>query len=1002
MSNEIENNVKTSNSEQVENMKKTTEKVQPKSKNRMIIVIIFIILFALGTYVVYRGNYLEYQELGEEYLGELLTNLKFQNGIMAINSIFLYLLIYFTNRGIKKGLKEFFDKEKKEMPKLPNKSISLIISSIVSVIMSNVLTQKVLLYFSNASFGRGDPIFGLDIGYYIFQKPLIETLIMYFIGIVVGLTIYMAIYYFIVWNRYFEGIDREVLKHSVFIKKICRNVVLIAIGLGLITFLNTQNIMYGTITTIENSETTRIDGTEGNVELTGANYTNSIIQRWGYTIFAVIIIVFIWRAVRAFKRQDTRNIIKNLLVIPAYLVLLFVVMVGFNLIFVGSNKLDKEKTNIARNIENTKSAYNVNVEEISLENSGTITEEEVKNNSNIIDNIPIITQDIVLNTLSQDQTGTGYYSYRTANLANYSIDGINRLVYVSPREISNSGRTYTNKTYEYTHGMGQILTSATTSTENGNIEYLQKEVSGEDDKLNTTEQRIYFGLETNETIATNAKNEQEYDYTDENGVEHTSTYSGKAGLNVNFIDRLILGITNGDLKLAFSGEMTSDSKILMNRNIIERAKKAMPYLWYDDNPYTVVTDDGKVVWVLDAYTVSSSYPYSQYVEVEYDGKKEKINYIRNSVKVIIDAYDGTITYYITDETDPIAMAYSKMYEGLFKKDVPQDIAEHFTYPKYLYNVQAELLKLYHNVKPDILYRADDIWDFAKYNSSQITKSSGSILEPYYTMVEIDGKEELGLIQVYTPNGKQNLISYLVGTTEGGTNQLRLYKFSQDSNIVGPMQLDQQIEQDEAISAEIESLNKTGTKITKEMIVVPIENTLLYVEPIYQTMLNDPSNNIPLLKRVVVSSGNKVAIGNTLDEALSNLLSKDAVDIEVENTDDIEGVIEAIIRANQNLTESNNNNDWEMMGTDIQKLQSLIEQLQKLKEEEDKKIEENKENASDVNSIDSNMLDSNTMDSNTVDSNTIDSNTIDSTTVENVFDNENAAVYNDVSGENTVN
>lgn len=928
-------------SEKEENSVKIENKEHKKNKNRMIIVIIFLILFAIGTYIVFRGNYLEYQELGDVYLQEFLTNLKFQYGIMAINFVFLYVLIYFTNRGIKKGLKEFFVKEKKEMPKLPNKSLSLIISALVSVIMSNILTQKVLLCFSNASFGRGDPIFGLDIGYYIFQKPLIETLIIYYIGIVIGLTIYMTAYYFISWNRYFDGIDREVLKNSIFIKKICRNIILIAIGLGLITFLNTQNVMYGNITTIENSETTRIDGSDGNVELTGANYTDSIIQRWGYTIFALIIVIFIWKAVRAFKRQDTKNIIKNLLIIPSYLVILFIAMIGFDLIFVGTNKLDKEKENISRNIENTKSAYNINVEEVSLQNSGTITEEEVKNNENIIDNIPIINQDIVLNTLSQNQTGTGYYSYRTANLANYNINGTNKLVYVSPREISNSGRTYTNKTYEYTHGMGQILTSATTTNENGNVEYVQKEVSGEDDKLNTTEQRIYFGLETNETIATNAKNKQEYDYTDENGVEYTSTYEGKAGLNLNFIDRLILGITNGDLKLAFSGEMTSDSKILLNRNIIERAKKAMPYLWYDENPYTVVTDEGKIVWVLDAYTVSSSYPYSQYTKVVYDGKKQKINYIRNSVKVIIDAYDGTITYYITDETDPIAMAYSKMYEGLFKKDVPQDIAEHFTYPKYLYNVQAELLKLYHNIKPDILYRADDIWDFAKYNTSQTTKSSGTILKPYYTMVKIDGKEELGLIQVYTPNGKQNLISYLVGTTESGTNQLRLYKFSQDSNIVGPMQLDQQIEQDEAISAEINSLNKTGTKVTKEMIVVPIENTLLYVEPIYQTMLNDPNNNIPLLKRVVVSSGNKVAIGNTLEEALNNLLSKYAVDIEVENTDDIEGVIEAIIKANKNLTESNDNNDWEMMGTDIQKLQSLIDQLEKLKEEEDKKVEENK-------------------------------------------------------------
>ena len=317
-------------------------------------------------------------------------------------------------------------------------------------------------------------------------------------------------------------------------------------------------------------------------------------------------------------------------------------MVGFDLIFVNSNELDKEKNYIAENIENTKSAYNINIEETNLENSGTVTEEEVEENQNVINNIPIISQDAVLKTLENNQTETGYYSYRSANLAKYEINGQIQLVYLAPREITSSGRTYTNKTYEYTHGMGEIVASATESTETGNIQYVQKDVSGRDEIINIEEPRIYFGLETNDIIATNAKNKQEYDYTDENGTDHTSTYRGEAGLQLNFLDRLVLGITKGDLNLAFSSEITDDSKILINRNIITRAKKALPYLIYDENPYTVVTDDGRIVWVLDAYTVSSSYPYSQYTTIEHDGYTEDINYIRNSVKVIVDAYDGTM------------------------------------------------------------------------------------------------------------------------------------------------------------------------------------------------------------------------------------------------------------------------------------------------------------------------------------------------------------------------
>ena len=463
--------------------------------------------------------------------------------------------------------------------------------------------------------------------------------------------------------------------------------------------------------------------------------------------------------------------------------------------------------------------------------------------------------------------------------------------------------------------------------------YVQSDVSGSDQVINVTEPRIYFGLETDETIATNAKNKQEYDYTDKNGNDIVSTYEGKAGLNLNFLDRLVLGISKGDLNLAFSSEMTNDSKILINRDIVTRAKKAMPYLIYDEEPYTVITEDGKIVWVLDAYTVSSSYPFSQYTTIVHDGISEDINYIRNSVKVIIDSYDGTMDFYITDRTDPIAMAYRNIYKDLFKvvgldAEIPEDISSHFVYPKFLYNVQADILKVYHNTRPDVIYRGDDLWDIAKYSStSNTTNTTGTYIEPYYTMVKTRNGENLGLVQVYTPNERQNVISYLVGSNENGDNVLRLYKFSADSNIVGPMQLDKQIEEDLNISQELETLNVTGTKLTKQMIIVP------YVEPVYQTMLNE--SDVPILKKVIVASGNKVAIGDTLTEALQNLLSRYATNIEVEDTEDIEGLINAIIRANQNLTESNENNDWEMMGSDLARLQELINRLEQAKEEEER-------------------------------------------------------------------
>ena len=923
-------------------------KTKKKSKIRMILVIAFILIFAIISYIQIRGSYLEYLELGENYLEVFYTNLIYRYALMTINFVILFIVIYMTNRGIKKGLKPFFEKEKKEIPKLLNKSISLVISIIVSVIVSNSMMQNIMLVMANTSFGITDPIFGLDIAYYVFQKPLIEMIVYYIVGIVVGLTIYMAAYYILVFNRYFDGVDSKMLKESLFMKKLTRNILLIIIGVAIITILGTQNLMFGKILTIDD-----------NIEINGAGMTEATIRLWGYILFAFVIVIFAYRALKYFKKGNTAKVLKNLAVIPIYLVALFVVMVAFDLIYVNSNELDRERPYISQNIENTKNAYGLDVEEDAIEYSGTVTEQELNVNTNVVNNIPIISEDAVLITLENTQTSTGYYTYRSANLAKYKIGDREQIVYLSPREITSSDRTYSNKTYEYTHGYGEIITSATESSETGNIEYIQKNVSGNDEIVNLTEPRIYFSTDDSAIIATNTKNKQEYDYTDENGNDVTSSYNGEAGLQLGFLDRLVLAMYKGDINLAFSGEITSDSKILINRNIIERAKKALPYLMYDENPYTVIGDDGKIYWVLDAYTISSSYPYSQYTEIEHEGGTRDINYIRNSVKVIIDAYNGTMNFYITDRTDPIAMAYRNIYPSLFKdldEEIPEDIAEHFVYPEFLYNVQAELLKIYHNVRPDVLYRSDDLWDFVRYNNLNTTRSTGTYLEPYYIMVQTDNGEELGLMQIYTRNDRQNIISYLVGTTDGGTNRLTLCKFSEDSNIVSPTQLDNQIEEDEAISSELETLETTGTRITKQMLIVPIGNTLLYVEPIYQTMINE--SEIPLLKKVIVASGNKVAIGDTLQEALQNLLSNSAVDIEVENTEDIDGLIDSIIKANQNLKDSTNSSDWNMIGNDIERLQTLIDSLETMRKEENNNAE-NTDNVNNTNSIDNTTIDENT-------------------------------------------
>ena len=475
--------------------------------------------------------------------------------------------------------------------------------------------------------------------------------------------------------------------------------------------------------------------------------------------------------------------------------------------------------------------------------------------------------------------------------------------------------------------------------ENGNLAYVQSEFESQENLIKISEPRIYFGLETNSPIITNAKNKQEFDYPITSTNSNTNMYNGKAGLKLNFIDRVILAIEEGNMGIAFSGNVTKESKIITTRNIIERAKTIMPYLKYDNNPYMILTDNGNLMWVLDAYTTSNYYPYSQETIIEYEGLKEKINYIRNSVKVLIDPYNGDMKFYLVDETDPIAVSYSKIYKGLFlsSENMPKEVSKHIVYSEYLYNIQAEMLKQYHNIQPEVLYRQDDAWDVSKENTIRTSNAgTGTDIIPYYTKVKTinNNETDLGLVVPYTVAEKQNIISYLVGTYDENNNKkLTLYKFKTENAILGTTQLDTLVEQDENIAKELNALNTTGTKLEKNIIVVPINNTLLYVEPIYQVMLNDESQ-IPLLKKVVVASGNKVAIGNNIEEAIENLLSQEAIKIEVTG-DDKDDLIEQIINANNNLNQSNQSNDWEMIGKDMAKLQELIEQLETMVEEETK-------------------------------------------------------------------
>ena len=938
--NNTESNARTQKQNSTDNNTQVENNAVKKSKKRKKLVLAVLAIALIVIYVIERGKYLEIKEIGENYISIFWQNFKYAGITAILNFMTVFTIMYSTTKKIKAGLKTFFEDEKKPMPKLPQKSISFIVATIVTICTTGLIVEKALPCFFNTQFVTTDPALGIDIGFFVFIWPFLEFITMYAMVAVVASTVYAALYYLMVFNICFDGISRESVKKSKILNQALSRIKVLAVFFSIWVLLETLNIGVQKFIILNSDESE-------NYSLFGAGITETTIRFWGYIVLAFIILISVFKAIKEFKKGNTKKVIKSVLIVPAYLISLLIVMIGFNLIFVNTNELDKEKKYIESNISNTKKAYGVDIDEVTVEDGGTITQRTITDNSETIKNIALVGPEIVLKDLEGSQTSKGYYNYRNTQIGLYNVSGKESLVYVTPREIASSKGTYNNKTYEYTHGFGTIITSASSVNESGNVNHLQKSFEQTDEVVNIDEPRIYFGLETNDTVVTNSNSKKEFDYPTDDAVNNTeNTYDGDAGLKVNLLDRIIIAIKEKDAKLAFSGNVTSESRIIPNRNIIQRAKTIMPYLTYDNDPYMVITNEGKLVWVLDAYTTSNEYPYSQRTILENNGIiKKEINYIRNSVKVIIDAYSGDVTFYRTDKTDPIANSYKNMYPDLFSdEEIPEDISSHFVYPKYLYEIQSEILERYHNIQADVLYRSDDVWDVATHNtSSKVTSTKGTAIEPYYTMVKTtdSSASRLGLVLPYTPYGKQNITAYLVGSCdENGNNVLKLYNFPTGSNVVGPMQLDTQLGQDETISKEIDSLNVSGTKITKDIIIVPIDNNLLYVEPIYQQYVNE-TDSLPILKKVVVASGNKVAIGNTFTEALNNLVSQYAVNIEVENTDSIEELTELIIKANNNLKASTQSNDWEQIGKDTKKLQSLVDRLEEVKKELDKKKEESK-------------------------------------------------------------
>jgi uncharacterized membrane protein (UPF0182 family) len=495
----------------------------------------------------------------------------------------------------------------------------------------------------------------------------------------------------------------------------------------------------------------------------------------------------------------------------------------------------------------------------------------IKANAATVDNIRLWERPLLKQTFSQLQEIRTYYDFVSVDDDRYTIDGRYRQVHVAARELNSQSlptRTFINERLTFTHGMGLTMAPVNQVTTEGlPVLFIKDLPPASTISIKLTRPQIYYGELTNEYVFVGTK-QKEFDYPAGEANIYT-TYTGRGGVAIgSFIRRVLYAFQLGSLKILLSDDIRGNAKILYRRNVMERATTALPFLDFDNDPYLTINDAGQLKWILDAYTTSDMYPYSQRTN-------SGTNYMRNSVKVVIDAYDGTVDAYIADQNDPVVKTYARIFGPIFKplSEMPADIRRHVRYPGDLFRIQTALHATYHMLQPQTFYHREDQWQIP----GGLTKGTNENPFMRHIIMKLPGEKnpEFIFMTPFTPRGKDNLAAWMVARMDGENyGKLSVYRFPKQSLVYGPKQIANRINQDTEISRQLTLWDQRGSEVIRgELLVIPIEESLIYVQPIY---LRAEGGTIPELKRVVVAHENRVVMGETLEEGLNALFGSGAV------------------------------------------------------------------------------------------------------------------------------
>ena len=886
-----------------------SRKVSPRELQ--IPIIIFVVGFIAVTLFLSLINFdiafLWFKSLG--FLSAFLTRVYWQ--------IILYVVGFFFSWGIY-SLFFYIPKRREELEsgeriiKLSKVWVPIILAFFSAGGLSGMF-MKILLYLHRAPSTAVDPIFRKGISFYLFSYPFYSSLVSYLIGIfVVAFIIEEGVYWFYIKQNFHDRSFAS--RHATNLLSIVGGILFVLIGFKI--YLSIFSLLVST------------HGAVYGIGFTDFHIRVPLFKLLAYLFFAGGLYLFIYAI---FPRFTNRGTVIKVLVIG---ILTGLLLYGFlpsiyQNVVVKPTELAKEKPYLAYNIKGTREGFGLDKFLLKqFPDVKPLTMKDVNENPGVVNNVRLWDWRALKDTYQQIQSIRLYYIFKDIDIDRYVVNGEYREVMLAARELDHKllpadSQSWVNIHLKYTHGYGICMNPVNEFTQDGLPTLYIRDIPPKSTVkgLEVKRPEIYYGETTNDYAIVDTTT-PEFDYP--KGADNAYVfYKGDGGVSLGGLNRLIFAIGYNDASIILSRYLTGRSKIMIHRNIKERVKEIAPFLLFDRDPYIVLGDDGKLYWMGDAYTYSDLYPYSQPI-LAY-GKK--INYIRNSVKYVVDPYTGKVTFYVIDKTDPVIETYRSVFPALFKdvSKMPEFLQKHFRYPDDLMEIQGEVYTVYHMSDPEVFYNKEDKWAIAKEKYRDATQQ----ILPYFVIIKNKdtGRYEFVSIYPFTPYGKNNLIALAVAQCDQPNyGKVVVYQFSKDKLFYGPMQIEARVDQDAEISKVLTLWNQQGSEVIRgNLLTLPINDSILYVEPVY---LQASASKFPQLKKVILATQKKLVWGNSFDDALS-LLFSEYVPPENGNKNNNQSREELISEAYdhfQKYKEYVSKGEFDLAGKELNILQDILTQL----------------------------------------------------------------------------